>query len=229
MDAFVATRRSAKEALPQDETLPAAERAHAAIRSGIIDGTYEPGTLLSENELAAAICVSRTPVRAALARLREEGWITIFPQRGALVRALTPREVRDLTDARLTLETAGVARASKKQRERLAEDLAALVERQRRALAHGRVADFIELTTSFHRSFVEVGENQFLIEVARRLGDRQRQLLFSERDRLLSRAEAIVAEHQELLERLADDDSSGFAEALRDHLAQTHGLDLGTA
>jgi DNA-binding GntR family transcriptional regulator len=229
MDAFAPARRSAKAGMPRDDALPAAERAHAAIRSGIIDGTYEPGTLLSENDLAASIGVSRTPVRAALARLREEGWITIFPQRGALVRAVTPQEMRDLTDARLTLETAGVARAGKQQRAQLAEDLAALVERQRRALARGRVAEFIELTTSFHRSFVEIGENQFLIKVARRLADRQRQLLLSERDRLLSRAEAIVAEHEELLELLADDDLSGFAEALRNHLAQTHGLDLGTA
>ena len=208
---------------------PAAERAHAAIRSGIIDGTFPAGTLLSENELAAGIGVSRTPVRAALARLREEGWITVFPQRGALVRALTPQEMRDLTDARLTLETAGVARADRRQRTRLAEQLAGHVEEQRRALAGGRVADFIELTTAFHRSFVEVGGNQFLIEVARRLGDRQRQLLFTERDRLLARAEAIVAEHQHLLERLIEDDPAGFADALRDHLAQTHGMDLGSA
>jgi DNA-binding GntR family transcriptional regulator len=228
VEAVAQPRRSGGGAAP-DNAVPAAERAHAAIRSGIIDGTYEAGTLLSENELAARIGVSRTPVRAALARLREEGWISVFPQRGALVRALTPREVRDLTEARLTLETAGVARADKRQRAELAEQLAELLERQRGALARGRVADFIELTTSFHRSFVEVGDNQFLIEVARRLADRQRQLLFSEREHLLSRAEAIVAEHQGLLERLTDDDPEGFAEALRDHLAQTHGLDLGRA
>ncbi len=50
-----------------------------------------------------------------------------------------------------------------------------------------------------------------------------------ERDRLLARAGAIVAEHRILLERLADGDASGFAGALRDHLAQTHGVQLGTA
>lgn len=229
MDAIAAAGRSAGAGTASDGAVPAAERAHALIRSGIIEGTYEPGTLLSENELAARLGVSRTPVRAALARLREEGWISVFPQRGALVRAMTPREVRDLTEARLTLETAGVARADEHRRAELAERLAGLVEEQRGALARGRVADFIELTTSFHRSFVEVGENRFLIEVARRLGDRQRQLLFSERGQLLSRADAIVAEHQALLERLTDDDPRGFADALRDHLARTHGLDLGHA
>jgi DNA-binding GntR family transcriptional regulator len=225
----VPTGSAGRSPAAREDALPAAERAHAEIRRGIIDGTYEPGTLLSENDLAASVGVSRTPVRAALARLREEGWITVFPQRGALVRALTPREVRDLADARLTLEIAGVTRAGQQQRAELAGELSAQVEQQRRALAHGRVAEFIELTTSFHRSFVEVGENQFLVEVARRLGDRQRQLLSSERDRLLARAEAIVAEHQDLLARLADDDPSGFAGALRTHLARTHGVDLGSA
>jgi DNA-binding GntR family transcriptional regulator len=207
------------------EAASAAERAHATIRRGIIDGTYSAGSLLSENELAAAVGVSRTPVRAALARLREEGWIVVFPQRGALVKALSSQEIRDIADARLTLESAGITRAGSTRRAALAGELAELVDRQRQALSRRRVADFIELTIAFHGSFVEAGGNTYLIDVFRRLGDRQRQLLFSEKDQLLARADSIIAEHQLLLDRLAADDPPGFAAVLRDHMLQAHGFD----
>ena len=61
--------------MPAADGVPtAAERAHAHIRDAIVGGGLEPGTMLSENALAGELSMSRTPVRAALARLQEEGW-----------------------------------------------------------------------------------------------------------------------------------------------------------
>ena len=73
----------------------ASRRAYDRIRHDIVAGTLAPGTMLSENELATELGMSRTPVRTALSRLQSEGWVTIYPQRGALVRELTADEVRE--------------------------------------------------------------------------------------------------------------------------------------
>src|SRR5699024_11778557 len=62
------------------ESLSAAERAYRVIRSQILSGVHAPGTMLGEAALAAEIEVSRTPVRVALARLQDEGWILIYPR-----------------------------------------------------------------------------------------------------------------------------------------------------
>src|SRR5262245_4889452 len=82
----------------------AAERAHEESRAAIIEGRYEPGVMLSESELAASLGVSRTPVRTALARLQDEGWVTIYSKRGALVRGLSTEELRYSADVRQTLQ-----------------------------------------------------------------------------------------------------------------------------
>ncbi|MGW9629576.1 GntR family transcriptional regulator [Agromyces sp. NPDC055520] len=205
----------------------AAERARAAIRAAILDGTHRPDTMLSENELAAQLGMSRTPVRAALSRLQDDGLITIYPKRGALVRSLSTREIADLADARLILETAGVQRATSAARLALADRLEPGLAAQRDALAARNLDGFVTLTIAFHRSFVEAGGNAVLIEVGDRLADRQRLLLSAHRDTLFDRVDEVVDEHRALIERLRADDPAGFAEALRAHLMDTHGPELG--
>ncbi|KRA26145.1 transcriptional regulator [Microbacterium sp. Root61] len=205
----------------------AAERAYAAIRGGILDGTHRPGSMLSENELATQLGMSRTPVRAGLSRLQDEEWITIYPKRGALVRALNDREIADLADARLILEAMGVQRASSDGRRALAERLEPGLVDQREALTARDLDRFVTLTIAFHRSFVEAGGNLTLLDVSDRLADRQRLLLSAHRDTLFDRVDDVIDEHRALIERLRADDPAGFAEALRTHLMDTHGPELG--
>src|SRR5690625_6030153 len=85
-----------------------AQRAYGAIRTAILSGDHLPGAMLSESVLASSLSMSRTPVRAALGRLQDEGLVTIYPKRGALVRELTAHEVREFAQVRHALESAGV-------------------------------------------------------------------------------------------------------------------------
>ncbi|MEW2491853.1 GntR family transcriptional regulator [Streptomyces sp. NPDC048411] len=207
-------------------TESASERAYAAIREGILDGTHRPGTMLGEAGLAAELGVSRTPVRAALVRLQDEGWITVYPKRGALVRGLSEKAVRDLADARLILESTAVQRATTERRAALAAQLEEGIDRQKQALAARDLNCFVELTIAFHRSFVEVGDNLVMLELNDRIADRQRFLLFSYGETLLARCADIIAEHAELIARLRADDVQGFSDVLRSHVGDTYGSDV---
>jgi DNA-binding GntR family transcriptional regulator len=111
----------------------AAEQAHTFIRQAIRRGELAPGTMLSENELAASPSLSRTPVRAALSRLQDEGWVTIYPHRGALVHELTAQEVRESAEVRHALESAGIQRGDPARRAWLADQLADDLDQQERA------------------------------------------------------------------------------------------------
>ncbi|GLW71060.1 putative transcriptional regulator, GntR family protein [Kitasatospora phosalacinea] len=204
----------------------AAERAYAALRTGILNGTHRPGTMLGEAGVAAELGLSRTPVRAALVRLQDEGWITVYPKRGALVRGLDGKDVQDLADARLILESTAVQRTTPERRAALATRLEAEVDRQEGVLADGDLPGFIELTVAFHRSFVEAADNQVLLELNDRLADRQRFLLFSYGEQLMERCADIIAEHRALVARLAADDVQGFSDILRSHVGDTYGFDL---
>ncbi|MEU8660906.1 GntR family transcriptional regulator [Actinoplanes philippinensis] len=200
----------------------AAERAYQVIRDGILNGVHPAGTMLGEEALAAEIGVSRTPVRSALTRLQDEGWIVVYPKRGALVQGLSERAVADLEDARLMLESAGASRAGAAARGLLAQRLRESIERQRAAFDAGDLRQFIELTVGFHRAFVEAADNDILLELNDRLADRQRFLLFSKGDRLLARSTEILAEHEILVDLLHSGDADGFTDALRRHLAENY-------
>lgn len=201
-----------------DGSASAADRAYQAVRDGILNGDHPAGAMLGEAALATEIGVSRTPVRAALARLQDEGWITIYPKRGALVRGLSEQAVADLQDTRLILEAAGASRISPAVRAELAERLTASIAAQRDAFRDRDVRRFIELTIGFHRAFVEAAGNDVLLELNDRLADRQRFLLFTKGDHLLAQSGDILAEHEILVDHLRTGDATAFTEALRRHL-----------
>lgn len=205
------------------ESMSAAERAYSVIRGQILNGSHVPGTMLGEAALATEIGVSRTPVRVALARLQDEGWIHIYPKRGAIVQGIDERTVAELADARFVLETTAVERATEPMRQRLAEKLGDLITQHRAAFAEGDVARFIELTLEFHRGFVEAGDNRVMLEMYSLLSDRHRFTLFMNSRHLLDRSDDLIAEHEALVAHLRSGDSAAFAATLRGHIAENAG------
>ena len=70
----------------------------------ILFGDYLPGVALVEQEIAAELGISRTPVREALLRLRLEGLVRIIPRGGFFVVEVTVQKIREITEVRLVLE-----------------------------------------------------------------------------------------------------------------------------
>ena len=202
----------------------AAERAHSRIRDAIMNGEFVPGTMLSENELASMLSMSRTPVRAALTRLQDEGWVTIYAQRGALVRQLTADEVRESAEVRNALECAAVRYAGPAQRAGLAGRLAENLDRQEEALLSGDINAFAVLAMKFHRAFVEASENSTMLAVNDRLQDRQYLSIIGSAGRISDDPRQVIAEHRELLEYAVQGDWVAFATALDQHQRRSHGF-----
>lgn len=180
--------------------------------------------MLGEQPLANEIGVSRTPVRTALALLQDEGWLILYPKRGALVQGLEEATISDLVETRYVLESSSILRSTFQQRVRLAHQLHESIEAQHAALTHADIRSFIESTIAFHRSFVEIGENSVMLELYDRMADRQRYQLNRMGQRLMERSEEIIAEHRELVDSLSQEDPSKFAELLRSHLSETSGF-----
>lgn len=211
--------------LIQDVTEPksASQTAYDYLREAILTGKIQPGTMLGELPLAKEIGLSRTPVRTALALLQDEGWVVLYPKRGALVQGLEQSMIADMVEARFILESSSVDRSNHQQRVRLADRLRQSINSQHISLAESDLRAFIEATIAFHRSFVEIGGNAVMLELYDRLADRQRFLLFRLGSRLLDRREAIIAEHRELVNALQNEDPSAFSDLLRKHLTETSG------
>ena len=80
------------------------ERAVLGIRDLVLSGDFRAGERLSEVELAARLAVSRTPIRAALQRLEEEGLLEAAQSTGYVVRSFTETDIFDAIEVRGTIE-----------------------------------------------------------------------------------------------------------------------------
>jgi DNA-binding GntR family transcriptional regulator len=90
----------------------ATERAYAQIRSLLIAGDFEPGSRLREEDLAERTGVSRTPVREALRKLANEGFVEFQPRRGVQVTSWTDQDLDELFGVRALLESYGAGQAA---------------------------------------------------------------------------------------------------------------------
>lgn len=202
----------------------AADRALSHIRSALLTGDYPPGTMLSEAALAGEIGVSRTPVRAALRHLQDEGLVTIYPKRGALVREPTVDEIREAAEVRHAMETAGVQFADPDRRRRLRDDLAANLADQERALADGDCAAFARSALVFHRAFVALSGNTLMLGLYERLQDQQMLSILRSTPTIAGQPAQVLDEHHGLLAAAGDGDWQSFADRLRSHQAESHRL-----
>ena len=84
------------------------QQAYDTIKSSILSGEMEPNRLYSETKLSAQIGISRTPVREALQCLSQDGYITVIPSKGFMIRQLNDKDMKkkDLC------EKAGISPAS---------------------------------------------------------------------------------------------------------------------
>jgi DNA-binding GntR family transcriptional regulator len=93
------------------------DRLAAAIEARVLSGDLPTGSRLRQETLASEFGVSRTPVREALRKLQAAGVVRVEPNRGAIVRRPTPREVREAYEVRAELEGLAAELASTRIRD----------------------------------------------------------------------------------------------------------------
>jgi DNA-binding GntR family transcriptional regulator len=192
------------------------------LRDDILTRRLPPGVRLVEGELTARFVVSRGPVREALRRLAADGLIEHVPHRGALVRRLSAREIRELFEVRIELEClAGrlaAINADKRTRNRFARAIRPIFETAQR-----NASEYLSENAAFHRAIMELAGNRQLRDVAVRL---QLPLIMAQVGDVLS-AEILdvsVREHRSIAEAIVSRDPLAAAEAMRAHLERAAAL-----
>src|SRR5215207_7737784 len=139
------------------------QQVYERLRELIIDGRLAPGARIVETDVAARLGVSRTPVRGALQRLQQEGFVVDSPtlrQTRPTVAPLTSDDARELFVLVGALEGLAAHRAalgSPSQRSALATTLATINRALAAAVAAARPDHrrIFELDEQFHRSYME--------------------------------------------------------------------------
>src|SRR4051794_3211856 len=97
--------------------MSASERAYRHVKERVLDGTIPGGELISENEVAEQLGMSRTPVRAAFGQLEAEGLLRLYPKRGALVVPVSAQETEAVMEARWVIERYAIERVVDRPRD----------------------------------------------------------------------------------------------------------------
>lgn len=186
------------------------------LRRQVITGELPPGTRLVEGRLATALGVSRNPVREALQTLAGEGFVSILPRRGAVVADITPAQAEELFDVRMALEPLAARLAARNADAAAVAHLRAVLNRARVTTDAAQLDVLAARNTEFHQLVVSAGGNDYLgllvAPMARRV-----QWIF--RASAASRAPHSWAEHESLLNAIADGDEEYAAALASAHVA----------
>lgn len=207
----------------------AAEQVYREVKERILSATLPGGELISEGEIAAEMGTSRTPVREAFLRLETEGWMRLYPKRGALVVPVADGEAEHVVAARLLLEADAVrvvTRGPDIARAELSRTLRVNLDAQHEAADAGDVAVFSGLDADFHGSIVRAAGNPLLVDFYLGLRERQRRMTARSLIRDPRQLNSIIDDHTRLADLVDAGDADGFAAADDIHMRRVHGLPL---
>ncbi|MDA1476939.1 GntR family transcriptional regulator [Bacillus changyiensis] len=140
------------------------ERVACELRMRIISGVIESGTRLSENKLAAEFSVSRSPVREALKILAAEKLIRL-ERMGAIVIGLTEKEIGEIYDVRLLIETFVFERLATADVNQLVKDLSKILEMMKVSIKYQDADEFSLQDVLFHETIVRSIHHSYILMI----------------------------------------------------------------
>jgi DNA-binding GntR family transcriptional regulator len=185
------------------------EMTESFIRQAILRGVFRPGERVPQDEIAAALGVSRMPVRASLRPLEAEGLLDIRPHRGAVVASLRREELTELYEMRILLEGYLLERAIANLTE---DDLARLEEIAERLESAEGLAEGLEARKSFYGELYALADRPRTAALVEQLRDSVGRYL------LLQRVDESSHGHFALLDYVRDEDAAGARKWLDEHL-----------
>ncbi|WP_128376301.1 GntR family transcriptional regulator [Streptomyces cavernae] len=188
---------------------------YTTLRQMVLKLELPPGAALSENELAAQLGVSRTPVRESLILLAQEGLVQVFPQIGSFVSRVDPAQVADAQFLREAVELASLDDLPPELDPALLDELRDNLDRQQRPRLG--LEEFFELDEAFHQGLMRLsGHGNAWTTVAAAKGhlDRARRLGLVEN----ASPAVFAAQHREIFDAVVGADVALARTAMRTHL-----------
>ncbi len=195
-----------------------ANRAYEDLKGLIQDGTYLPGDFLTEGELARRLRMSKTPVRTALTRLEMDGFVTVSPQQGIVVRESSIQEILDLFDIRVALETFVVRRLAGNLTPDQTTRLRANLDAQAKAVKDHDSETATRLDTEFHLLLCEFLGNREISQTMERLRGKLHRIILEIQHKTPERMIDGWREHEAIAEAVNQGRGDQAAQRVVQHL-----------
>lgn len=197
---------------------PLRESVYDALTEMIIAGSLEPGQHLVEVQLANMLGVSRQPIREALQRLRNEGWVDMRPGFGATVHIPDEDEVDQLLGARAALESESARLAAGHATGDAIKTLRSVCQEGSELLKSGDIDGAVRANADFHRLVSEISGNRYLTDFTAQVDRRVRWYYTPVAQR---RGQASWREHVQVIKAIQAGDGERAAKVMREHTEHT--------
>ncbi len=198
------------------------EYALRVLKENIVMLELEPGSRISENELAQELGVSRTPVREALIELSKGKIVEVYPQKGSYVSLIDWKLVEEAQFLRLTLERAVIRLACQELEEDKLQGLEKNVKLQLFYLENNEIADLLQLDNQFHKELFNITDKSHIYRLMSNMNlhfDRLRTLRTKAVDQRY-----VIEDHMNILDAIRMKNPDQGEEAIVKHLTR-HEID----
>lgn len=145
------------------ELMPARVRVASILKKALFSGEYKSGDELSLTEIAGKLGISRTPVREAFQQLESEGLIELRMNKGAIVKPIDEKYIRDHFEMRILLESEAASRAAKRGMDNV-DELLLRSESMKPLLSVVSNEEYESLNFKIHSSIWEAADNDRLFK-----------------------------------------------------------------
>lgn len=192
-------------------------QVYQILRDEICSGQYAPGAWLQEAELTEHFGVSRSPVREALRQLVADGLLIEVPNKGVFVKEFTPKDIDEIFDMRVMLESYGIENSRKSMTSARIQQLFDILSALERTHGAGDLEAYTRADEELHNRIVELGDNSLVKSTYDRVRSMNQQF------RVLSltshrRFDESLMEHQQIIHALALRDVATADSTNRIHL-----------
>lgn len=190
--------------------------AYEQLKQMILSGELKQGQAFSINAMTERLHISRTPLTNACQWLEREKLLTILPKQGALVNTISIETACGIYELRAAIESYNAKRVFHLLDQADIATLASSIEKQKAHVAAGRIKDFMDEDSAFHRHILEKNRNEEILSTIDGLYDRAYMLGITNSKGM--RPAQSVAEHEKVLEALKRGDRQAFADAIEENI-----------
>ena len=192
------------------------DRVYRQIKARILSHEIPLGAKILDDDLAAQLGVSRTPVREAIRNLIHDGLVEAIPRSQTRVRLLTENDIEEIFDLRVALESLAIQKATERLSREQVHQLRQMHEAAELALKKGNVEPALEFDRTVHRTILEGSGNTRLQEMMVNINDYV--TLFRSISARTPAHRGFNYKHREIVRALEREDAEAAARALADHI-----------
>ncbi len=190
------------------------------LRDMIIEGQLPCGLRIHEGQVGQQLGVSRTPLREALKVLAAEGLVDLVPSRGATVRKLTAKDVKDMLTVLSSLEELAGKLACDNGSDEDIRAIRALHDEMLRCYAKRDRLQYFKCNQQIHTALIALSGNEALMLLHGMLQARMKRIRFLGH-RTEEQWAAAVADHEEMIAALEARDGPRLVASMLEHLTRT--------